>query len=32
LERPPNSLHLHPTGTLGSSILDHLNNEACKAE
>jgi hypothetical protein len=32
LERPPNTLHLHPVGTLGSSFLDHLNNEASKAE
>jgi PhoPQ-activated pathogenicity-related protein len=32
LERPPNSLHLHQMGTLGSSFLDHLNNEASKEE
>jgi hypothetical protein len=32
LERLPNSLHLDPAGTLGSSILDHLNNESSKAE
>jgi hypothetical protein len=32
LERPLNSLHLHHTGTLGSSFLDHLNNEVGKAE
>jgi hypothetical protein len=32
LERPPISLHLHPAGTLGSSFLDHLNNEASKAK
>jgi hypothetical protein len=28
---PPNSLHLHDTGTLGSSFLDHLNSEAGRA-
>jgi hypothetical protein len=32
LDRPPNSLHLTQTGTLGSSFFNHLNNEASKIE